>query len=177
MTADNHILPDVLGHGLSVVFCGTAVGNSSSRMAAYYAHPNNQFWSILHETGLTSTQLNPHEYAEVGKFGIGLTDLCKHASGIDSEIPKVTDDDRQGLILKVEKFQPRFLAFTSKEAGKRFLKGSPSLGLSSRTISDTKIFVLPSTSLMAAWQWNDTKTHWQDLAGEIMRDREIRPHN
>lgn len=175
MTAANHILPDVLDHGLSVVFCGTAVGNASSRMAAYYAHPNNQFWSILHETGLTSTKLKPHEYAGVGKFGIGLTDLCKHVSGLDSEIPKVTEDDRQGLIQKIENFRPRFLAFTSKEAGKRFLKGSPPLGLSSRSIGGTKIFVLPSTSLMAAWQWNDTKMHWQDLAGEIMRDRKSSP--
>jgi TDG/mug DNA glycosylase family protein len=161
------ILPDVLDQGLSVVFCGTAVGNSSAALGAYYAHPNNRFWSILHETGLTNIKLKPHEYQDTRRFGIGLTDLCKHASGLDNEIPKVTKEDREALKRKIETYKPKFLAFTSKEAGRRFFGHSPNLGEHTEAIGDSKVFILPSTSPMAAWQWKDTSVHWYRLAKAV----------
>lgn len=37
------ILSDVLGPGLKVVFCGTAVGTRSVQTGAYYAGRGNQF--------------------------------------------------------------------------------------------------------------------------------------
>jgi hypothetical protein len=48
-----YILPDLLQSNLSVIFCGTAAGTFSAEEGEYYAHSNNFFWSILHETGLT----------------------------------------------------------------------------------------------------------------------------
>lgn len=37
------ILPDRLGPGLRVVFCGTAAGAVSARKGHYYAGPGNLF--------------------------------------------------------------------------------------------------------------------------------------
>jgi TDG/mug DNA glycosylase family protein len=37
-------LPNVLGPGLDVVFCGTAAGDRSAAFGCYYAGPGNKFY-------------------------------------------------------------------------------------------------------------------------------------
>lgn len=156
--------------GLRVVFCGTAAGRASAELGSYYAHPNNKFWSILAETGLTDRKLKPHEYVELTKFGIGLTDLCKDAAGNDNEIRSMPEH-RATLAKKIVAVSPSFLAFTSLEAGKRFFGRKVQLGLQRARIENTSIFVLPSTSLMAAWNWNANKHHWHELSAEMRSNR------
>ena len=165
----NAILPDVLGPNLRVIFCGTAASNVSAKTEAYYAHPHNKFWSILSETRLTPRQLKPHEFMLMLGFGYGLTDLCKQASGTDSQIPKVTSVQRIELYEKILSHQPAFLAFTSLEAGRRYCGHRVALGSQTARIGRTQLYILPSTSLNAAWNWKATKHHWQEfaaLAGE-----------
>lgn len=77
-------------------------------MEAYYAHPHNKFWSILSETRLTPRQLKPNEFILMPGFGYGLTDLCKQASGTDSQIPKVTSAQRAALHQKILAISPHF---------------------------------------------------------------------
>lgn len=157
------ILPDVLRPGLKVVFCGTAAGRASAEAECYYAHSNNKFWSVLAEAGLISRKLRPHEFRELAKFGIGLTDLCKDAAGSDREIRPIAEH-RSALRRKIEDAQPAYLAFTSLEAGKRYFGRRVPLGLHSERIANTSIYVLPSTSLMAAWNWEANKSYWHDFA-------------
>ena len=68
------VLPDVLRASLRIVLCGSAVGTASAKAGAYYAHQQNKFWKILHETGLTpalrwersrNDELFPHLYGEL----------------------------------------------------------------------------------------------------------------
>jgi len=75
------LVPDVLGPGLRVVFCGSALGDVSWRRHAYYANPGNRFWQTLAEVGLTPRRLEPREYARLPEWGIGLTDLVKSDHG------------------------------------------------------------------------------------------------
>ena len=82
-----HVLPDLIEPGLKIVFCGTAAGNVSAARGAYYAHPQNRFWSALHAFGLTPRKLKPEEYPELPQWGLGLTDIAKHVSGLDRELP------------------------------------------------------------------------------------------
>ena len=81
------MLPDLIQPGLKIVFCGTAAGNVSAARGAYYAHPQNRFWSALHAFGLTPRKLNPEDYPELAQWGLGLTDIAKHVSGMDRELP------------------------------------------------------------------------------------------
>jgi TDG/mug DNA glycosylase family protein len=165
---ENDILPDVLRSGLNVVFCGTAAGRASAEAQSYYAHSNNKFWPILAETGLTGHKLRPHEFKDVISFGIGLTDLCKNSAGSDSAVrPK--PEHRELLRQKIIEFQPKLLAFTSLEAGKRYFGHAVAFGLQSDHIAATSIYVLPSTSLMAAWNWEANKSHWYDLARQVQK--------
>lgn len=116
----SHHVPDVLQPGLDVVFCGTALGRMSAERKAYYANPGNLFWRALHRTGFTPNPMPPEAYAQVLQFGIGLTDLCKSAYGNDAELPQGALDV-VALREKILRYQPRYLAFTSKAGAASYL--------------------------------------------------------
>ena len=153
-----------MGPKLRAIFCGTAASNVSAKMAAYYAHPRNRFWNILFETGLTPRQLKPHEFMLMPGLGYGLTDVCKQASGTDRQIPKVTTAQRAELHEKILHHQPAFLAFTSLEAGRRYCGHRVTLGLQTARIGQSRLYILPSTSPNAAWNWEAAKHHWHAFA-------------
>jgi TDG/mug DNA glycosylase family protein len=160
------VLPDVLEPGLKVVFCGSAVGSVSARRGAYYAHPGNQFWRVLHLLGLTPRQLRPEEYVTLPEYGIGLTDVVKEVSGRDIDIPHgemASSRGRLALQAKIERFRPRALAFNGKKAAKVFLDSPyPSYGRQPERLRSSEIFVLPSTSGAARGFWD--LTYWIELA-------------
>lgn len=163
------VLPDLLRPNLAVVFCGTAAGNTSARTGAYYAHQRNRFWQILHECGLTPRRLRPEEYAELPAYSIGLTDLCKLASGNDDELPNGSlKADR--LLAAVASFRPRYLAFTSRTAG-RIICGSSAQYGHQPSRQEPQIFILPTTSprRREAW-WLKQKHHWHQFADVVRSD-------
>jgi len=164
--AEFHILPDVLQPGLTLVFCGTAAGRRSAEEGAYYAHPGNLFWRALHEAGLTPRRLDPHEFPCLPDFGIGLTDLAKHHSGNDSELPRGAFDV-PALVARIRQHDPRLLAFTSKNAARAALGHATGYGLQPETIGNTRLFVLPSPSGQARGHWD--LSPWLALAG-LYRD-------
>ena len=165
------VLPDVLEPGLKVVFCGSAVGSVSARRGAYYAHPGNRFWRVLHLVGLTPRQLRPEEYATLPEYGIGLTDVVKGASGRDIDISHgemASSRGRLALQAKIERFRPRALAFNGKKAAQVFLDTPVvSYGRQPERLGPSEIFVLPSTSGAARRYWD--LTHWVELADFVGR--------
>ena len=119
-----HVLPDLIKPGLRIVFCGTAAGTVSAARGAYYAHPQNRFWLALHTIGLTPRRLKPEEYPELPHWGLDLTDIAKHVSGMDRELPAhaLGPDACAALEAKVAAAEPKWLAFTSLAAGRRYLR-------------------------------------------------------
>ena len=57
------------------------------------------------------------------------------------------------------RYQPRFLAFTSKTAGQRFLGGKRGYGEQIERIAATRIWILPSTSGAANGSWQPEIWH------------------
>jgi double-stranded uracil-DNA glycosylase len=160
------VLQDVLASDLKVVFCGTAAGNESARLAAYYAGPGNQFWATLTAIGLTFHRIEPKEFKNVLQHGIGLTDLSKEMSGAD-DVLQQGDFAVEELRKKIEDFRPAVLAFTSKKAAKVFLnKKKVEYGLQDDKIGETKIFVLPSPSARARKYWKISI--WKELSEMLM---------
>jgi TDG/mug DNA glycosylase family protein len=155
------VLQDLLQEKLDIVLCGTAVGTASALAGAYYAHPQNKFWKILHQTGLTPEPLQPQQYRELLRYRIGLTDFVKTHSGMDHQVPltKLAEDSRARLRDSIERFQPRFLAFTSKAGGQRFLGGARTYGEQAERIGETRIWILPSTSGAANGSWRPEVWH------------------
>ncbi|MDB5353819.1 MAG: glycosylase [Phycisphaerales bacterium] len=157
-------LPDVLVPGLRVVFCGTAAGDKSAAVGAYYAGPGNQFWSTLHTVGLTPRRLAPSDFSALPEYGIGLTDIAKYYAGNDANLG-TADFNVPVFREKLENFQPRVLAFNGKKAAAAFYgcgTGNLPYGRQANRIGDTVIWVLPSTSGNARRYWNHGP--WRDLA-------------
>lgn len=165
------ILPDVLQAGLILVFCGTAAGRRSAAERAYYAHPGNLFWRALFEAGLTPRQLAPAEYPLLPRYGIGLTDLAKRHSGNDSELPRDAFDVPD-LVARIQRHQPQWLAFTSKNAARAALGHAVDYGLQRDGLASTRLFVLPSPSGQARGHWS--LEPWLAL-GQLYRAAQTEP--
>lgn len=155
-------LPDLLGPGLRLVFCGTAASTASAARGAYYAGPGNRFWPTLHEAGFTPRRLRPEEFPALLDWGIGLTDLAKHASGVDSVL-RNDDFDAMRLHNSLRRWRPAALAFTSLRAATVFLDSAPRFGEQPAVAGLPRIFVLPSTSGNNA-HWPRQRHHWQECA-------------
>ena len=143
-----YLVPDLLAPNLRLVFCGTAPSNASAAAKSYYAKPGNKFWPALHQVGIAPRRFAPHEYPHLLLLGIGLTDLCKVHSGIDSALP---DDafDLDAFRQKIEKYQPALVAFTSKNAAQSALGHAVDYGRQDDVWGATRFFVLPSPSGLA----------------------------
>lgn len=162
------VLPDQLQPGLRIVFCGSAAGTASAMRGAYYAGRGNRFWRILAEVGLTPRLLAPEEFILLPTFGIGVTDLAKHAHGPDSAI-KPHDYDRNGLARRIRACRPGLLAFNGKRPAAIFLgvhSNALNYGDAPRIADFPPIVVLPSTSGAASGHWD--ASHWHALGRRPM---------
>jgi double-stranded uracil-DNA glycosylase len=164
---NKHILPDRLKPGLKLVFCGTAAGRRSALSRAYYAHGQNKFWTTLHKVGLTPHLFAPQEYEKLWDIGIGLTDIAKHVYGMDHQLPKEALGTAAVAALKARilKARPRILAFTSLNGGRKVMGARAVAGEQMERLGDTRVFILPSPSPLAANHW-DIKP-WRELAKAV----------
>lgn len=156
------IVPDLLREDLALVLCGTAPSRASKEAAAYYAHPGNIFWKTLFDVGLTPHLVPPKDYPSLLDWSIGLTDLNKIEWGADSELSHAAFEI-VAFSEKMRRCRPRVIAFTSKTAAGNFLgRHAISYGLQPETLSDSALFVVPSTSGRAR-NYFEIK-HWWALA-------------
>ena len=171
--AQKPVLPDLLAPGLDVVFCGTAPGTMSAQKKQYYAHPQNKFWRALYAAGLTPRLLAPSEYEKLLDYRIGATDIAKHAFGTDNQLPRESlgKDAIADLRARIEKYKPKILAFTSLTGGRKFVGSAAAFGRQSQTLGDTEIWILPSPSPIAHWNWQKNEKVWRALAAEVRKLR------
>ena len=165
--AKKHILPDRLRPGLKLVFCGTAAGRQSALQRAYYAHRQNKFWTTLHRVGLTPFLFQPQDYEKLWELGIGLTDIAKHAYGMDHQLPGDALGPAAVAALKarIRKAQPGILAFTSLNGGRKVMGAGAQAGEQAERLGETRVFILPSPSPLAANHWDIGP--WQALAKAV----------
>jgi double-stranded uracil-DNA glycosylase len=140
-------LPDYLQPGLKVVFVGFNPGERSARIGHYYAGRGNQFWNLLHESGLVREKLRPEDDHRVLEFGLGLTDVVKRWSRSSSSLRAI--DYKKGtprLLAKLRQVRPCAVAFNGKLAYEKVAGARAQLGLQREKLDGTWVFVLPSTS-------------------------------
>jgi TDG/mug DNA glycosylase family protein len=130
-----------------------------------YAGPGNRFWRTLHEVGLTPELLGPERAGQLLDHGIGLTDLCKTASGADADLPREADDVAR-LHASIERFAPDVLAFVGKRAAQVALgRRRVEVGLQDMRFAGVETWVLPSTSGLASGVWDIEP--WRALAARV----------
>ena len=159
-------VPDVLGPDLRVVFVGINPGHASAAAAAHFANPRNDFWRLLHAAGLTPRQLEPQEQRELLGMGIGVTNAAPRTTAGSGDLRA---GDFEGAAARLERIardlRPGVMAFIGKEAYRGAFGERPAHGLQERTLGDTRLFVLPSTSpANAAVPWEDRLRWFRELA-------------
>ena len=104
-------MPDVLGPGLRVLFCGINPGLWSAAVGHHFARPGNRFWKALHLGGLTPRLLDPDEEEELLALGLGVTNLVERATAGAAELG--ADELRAGgarLAAKAAAARPQVVA-------------------------------------------------------------------
>jgi TDG/mug DNA glycosylase family protein len=141
-------VPDALGPGLRVLFCGINPSLYSAAVGHHFARPGNRFWPALHAAGFTDRLLSPFEDRDLLTRGYGLTNLVARATAGAAEL---TDDElvRGGRLLarKVRRHRPRVVAFLGV-GSYRTAFGRPEAGLGPQPerIGDAVLWVLPNPS-------------------------------
>src|SRR5438045_5955122 len=110
-------IPDVLGPGLEVVFCGINPGFVSAAAGAHFSNPRNDFWRLLHDAGFTPRVLAPEEQFEVVRLAIGLTNAAARTTRGSGDLRRRDClGSAERLAALAEALRPRWLAFVGKEA-------------------------------------------------------------
>jgi double-stranded uracil-DNA glycosylase len=154
-------VPDVLGEGLRLLFCGINPGFRSAAAGAHFANPRNDFWRLLHDAGLTPRLLAPDEQHSLLDLGYGLTNAAYRTTRGSSDLRR---RDFAGSAERLERIAcelaPRMIAFVGKAAYEGAFRERPALGLQERRLADTRLFVLPSTSPANAAVSYDERLRW-----------------
>ncbi|HEX8492060.1 MAG TPA: G/U mismatch-specific DNA glycosylase [Pyrinomonadaceae bacterium] len=159
-------VPDVIAHGLRVLFCGINPGLYSAATEHHFARPGNRFWPALHASGFTDRLLSPFEEHELLKAGYGITNVVERATATAAEL-SAEEFIEGGRLLeaKVRRFRPGFLAVLGVSAYRTaFARPKARLGLQPETIAETQVWVLPNPSgLNAHYQPKDLARLFSEL--------------
>jgi double-stranded uracil-DNA glycosylase len=140
-------VPDILGPGVRLVFCGINPGFRSADAGAHFANPRNDFWRLLAAAGFTPRTLDPSEQWSLLDLGYGLTNAAPRTTRGSSDLRQA---DFAGSAERLEQIaaelRPEGIAFVGKAAYEGAFRERPELGLQDRRLADTWLFVLPSTS-------------------------------
>lgn len=146
--AEGKTIPDVIGPGLDVLFCGINPGLYSGATGFHFARPGNRFWPALATSGFTATLLAPGQKAELLAQGIGITNLVARTTATAADL----DDDelragRKRLEARVRRYRPRAVAVVGVGAYRvAFDRPDARIGRQPEPILDAMLWVLPNTS-------------------------------
>jgi TDG/mug DNA glycosylase family protein len=151
-TSYGKTLPDYLTEGSRLVIVGCNPSLTAAKTGFYYSGRGNQFWSLLHDSGLVPERLKPIDTWRVTEFGIGLTDLVKRPTkGSDGVTTREFAEGRNVLNRKLKNIGgPRVIVFNGKIVYEQFMGRKCDYGLQKERLHGAIVYVLPSTSRRCA---------------------------
>ena len=153
-----HCLAPVVAPHARVLVLGSFPSEASLAAGQYYAHPRNQFWTIL--STLWDTDLRSLPYAQrvdqVRRRGLGIWDVyasCRREGSLDSAIEAAQPNDLPGLVGRLP--QLRAIAHNGGESARAMAL--------TRTLAP-EVVRLPSTSpANASWSFERKLEAWRAL--------------
>ncbi len=146
--AQDRTIPDLIGPGLRVLFCGINPGLWSGATGHHFARPGNRFWPALHRSGFTPRLMQPGEQQELLDLGLGITNVAARTTAKAEQL--TADELRAGgraLVERVEQYQPRVLAVLGIGAYRTaFGRPRTTVGPQPERIGETELWVLPNPS-------------------------------
>lgn len=142
-------LQDHLKKNLKILFVGFNPSIRSSELGHHYANPNNRFWKILYEAGITSRKYEAFEDGKLLKLGFGFTNIVARPTKAADEITKEEYTEGKGILKrKIEQYKPKVVCFVGKGVYQEYSeqKNIPWGRQITSVVPDTIDFVAPSSS-------------------------------
>jgi double-stranded uracil-DNA glycosylase len=161
-------VPEVIGPGLRVLFCGINPSLYSAAVGHHFARPGNRFWPTLHASGFTPRRLSPFEDRELIGLGYGVTNIVGRATATAAELsPGELVKGGKKLEAKVRRYAPRYVAVLGISAYRSaFDRPGAALGPQEQRLGGARLWILPNPSgLNAHYQLRDLA----ELFGELRR--------
>jgi TDG/mug DNA glycosylase family protein len=159
-------LPDVIGPGLRVLFCGINPGLYSAAVGHHFGRPGNRFWKALHASGFTGRLFSPSEDAQLLTLGLGITNLCPRTTARADELSaSELARGARAVAAKAARHRPRVVAVLGVGAY-RMAFGRPAarVGRQDEEIGGALAWVLPNPSgLNAHYGLADITEHFRAL--------------
>ncbi|WP_346618664.1 G/U mismatch-specific DNA glycosylase [Blastococcus montanus] len=141
-------VPDVIGPGLDVLFCGINPSLMSAETGHHFARPGNRFWPALHLAGLTPRRLQPAEDRQLLRHGLGITNVVDRPTRTAAELS--SEELRAGaeaLERLVDRYRPRVLAVLGITAWREgFGRPKAVMGRQDERIGGAETWVVPNPS-------------------------------
>ncbi len=158
LAAADRTIPDLIGPGLRVLFCGINPSLYSAATGHHFARPGNRFWPALHRSGFTPRLLHPSEQDELLRQGLGVTNMVARASARADELSRAElAAGGQRLTETVARWRPGWLAVVGVTAYRAaFGRPRAAMGRQEDTVAGTPVWVLPNPSGLNAHYTVDT---------------------
>jgi TDG/mug DNA glycosylase family protein len=163
-------IPDVIGPGLRVLFCGINPSLYSAAVGHHFARPGNRFWPALRAAGFTERRLSPFEDGTLRERGYGLTNLVRRATATADELTAAElAAGARALVRKVRRYRPAAVAFLGVTAYRTaFSCPRAALGRQPEALAGAVVWVLPNPSgLNAHYQLADLARLYAELRAAV----------
>ena len=140
---------DLIAPGLRALIVAINPSTRSADVGYSFSSPSNPFWRLLHESGLTSVQLQPCEEHRLLDHGIGLVSTVLRPTPAAAEL--TVEERRTGAARVrglVERHSPQVVALLGLTLYPMFFRSgtSPGPGLKPERIHGAEVYVLPNPS-------------------------------
>jgi TDG/mug DNA glycosylase family protein len=170
LAARGRPVPDIIAHGLKVLFCGINPGLYSAAVGHHFARPGNRFWKALFGAGFTDRLLAPCDEGLLLRNGCGITNIVNFATAQAQELS--VRELREGAIAlekKVLQYSPGVLATLGIDAyRKAFDRPGAIVGRQAEAIDGTRLWVLPNPSgINASYRMEDMVRLFSQLKEDL----------
>ena len=151
-------IDDHLAENLKILFVGFNPSIRSSELGHHYANPNNRFWKILFEAGITSRKYEPIEDSKLLELGFGFTNIVERPTKAADEITKEEyKEGREILKRKIELYRPKIVCFVGKGVFQEYSgQKAAQWGKQNESVVPGVIdFVAPSSSGLVRMKMNE----------------------
>jgi len=161
------LVRDRVKPGLKILFVGFNPSIRSSETGHHFANPNNRFWKILFESGLTPRKLTASEDDELLKLDYGITNIVERPTKAADEITKEEySEGKEILKRKISLLKPQIICYVGKGVYQQFSgrKTVPWGFQEEAVVPDTIDFVAPSSSGLVRMKLDEIIDIYKELA-------------
>ncbi|MFP7299385.1 G/U mismatch-specific DNA glycosylase [Neobacillus niacini] len=143
------LVNDIIKENLKILFVGFNPSIRSSETGHHFANPNNRFWRILRDAGLTPRKFDASEDGKLLDLGMGITNIVARPTKAADEITKEEyKEGKEILRKKIEQLNPEVVCFVGKGVYQEYsgMKKVPWGRQEKPVVPGTIDFVAPSSS-------------------------------